>query len=252
MVTIDYRDIPFRFRANPRDPSITNPDGSHPRRFPDFGNFRLWYGEGEASYDGANISFRARVSQKLELQGFYTYSEAEGNVLAGADEFRLTDVQLPAELGRRPRRLRQPARSAVRRLLRSAQHRRPAPHHPERRLPGTVGNQRGPVCTATVRPRRTRSSRTDDPNGDGFIFDLFPGDHVNSKRADSISQFDLRLAKEFTFGGGIGLELIAEMFNVFNEENPAGFGISGQPSTFAGDPLQGEHQLIQLGARVRF
>ncbi len=86
VVSIDYRDIPFRFRANPIDPA------TGVRRFPDFGNFRLWYGNGKASYDGANLSFRARVSEKLEILGFYTYAKAEGNVLAGADEFRLTDV----------------------------------------------------------------------------------------------------------------------------------------------------------------
>ena len=82
-VTIDYRDIPYRFRANPRDPATGQ------LRFPQFANFRLWYGNGFADYDGANISFRARASAKFELQGFYTYSRPR-NILAGADEFRIT------------------------------------------------------------------------------------------------------------------------------------------------------------------
>src|SRR4029079_19395840 len=85
-VTIDYRDIPYRFRANPVDPT------TGARRFPQYGNFRLWVGNGKADYDGANFSFRARATDKLEFVGFYTYSKARGNVLAGADEFRLTDA----------------------------------------------------------------------------------------------------------------------------------------------------------------
>jgi hypothetical protein len=48
---------------------------------------------------------------------------------------------------------------------------------------------------------------------------------------------------------------------VFNEENPAGFAlvfdangrpIGNEPTAFAGDPLQGEQRLTQLGVRVRF
>ena len=50
----------------------------------------MWYGDGEASYKGVNLGFRYRQTQ-FELQGFYTLSEAEGNMLAGADEFRLGD-----------------------------------------------------------------------------------------------------------------------------------------------------------------
>src|SRR5262245_63861513 len=80
-----YRDIPFRFRANPIDPATGL------RRFPAFGNFRLWYGKGFADYTGANIGFRVRQT-KFELQGFYTLSKTTGNILAGADEFRITNA----------------------------------------------------------------------------------------------------------------------------------------------------------------
>jgi carboxypeptidase family protein/TonB-dependent receptor-like protein len=251
-VSVDYRDIPFRFRANPIDPA------TGVRRFPDFGNFRLWYGNGEASYDGANASFRARVSQKLELQGFYTYSEAEGNVLAGADEFRLTDLgyQPSWRVGRdvSVNPLDPLCDACIGPLNTDARHRITL-----------SGVYQGPWGVNVAGMYRYRSATpytvftTNDPNNDGFIVDLLPGGEVNSERGDSFSQFDLRLAKEFTFGQ-VGLELIAEMFNVFNETNPAGFNVLFQngnptgiaPTTFAGDPLQGEHQLIQLGARLRF
>ncbi|HEY2291987.1 MAG TPA: TonB-dependent receptor [Thermoanaerobaculia bacterium] len=252
-VDIKYRDIPFRFRANPIDPATGQ------RRFPQFGNFRLWYGNGKADYDGANVSFRARVSSKLEMQGFYTYSEAKGNVLAGADEFRLTDVNY------------EPA-------FRSARDVSADPLNP------LCGACSGPLNT-DARHRVTLSAvyqgpwginlngvfryhsatpytifTNSDPNHDGFRFDLLPGDHVNSQRGHSFSQLDLRLSKLFNIGP-VGLELIAEVFNLFNESNPAAYTVTFdaagnptglKPTAFAGDPLQGEQRLAQLGVRIRF
>ncbi len=252
-VSIDYRDIPFRFRANPVDPATGT------TRFP-FANFRLWDGNGEASYDGFNVSFRARASQKLELQGFYTYSEAEGNVLAGADEFRLTDLGFAPSF----RVGRDVSVNPLDPLCAACT----GPLNSDARHRITLsGVYQGPWGINAAGMYRYRSATpytvftTSDPNHDGFIVDLLPGDHVNSKRGDSFSQFDLRLSKEFNFGSRLGLELIAEMFNVFNEENPAGrrilFDANGNPigseaTTYAGDPLQGENQIIQLGARIKF
>jgi hypothetical protein len=251
---INYRDLPFRFRANPVDPA------TGVRRFPDFANFRLWYGGGFADYKGVNLSFRARVNQKLELLGFYTYSEATGNVLAGADEFRLTDVG----------------------------------HQPDLRSARDVSvNPLNPLCAACTGPLDTDSKHritlsavyqapwgvnaagmfryhsgtpytihsANDLNGDGFRLDLPPGvSTVNSARGASFSQFDLRLSKDFNVGS-VGLELIAEVFNLFNEKNPnaytldfdaAGNPIGAHPTAFAGDTLQGEQRLAQLGLRVKF
>jgi hypothetical protein len=61
--TVAYRDVPFRFRANP------NTGPGQPRRFPQFGNFRLWYGKGFADYKGANFNVRARLTTRATLQG---------------------------------------------------------------------------------------------------------------------------------------------------------------------------------------
>ncbi|HYT32914.1 MAG TPA: hypothetical protein VEO37_09995, partial [Thermoanaerobaculia bacterium] len=90
--------------------------------------------------------------------------------------------------------------------------------------------------------------------------DLPPGvGHVNEGRGHSFSQFDIRLSKDIIFTGSFGVEVLAEVFNVFNSTNPAGYrgNLSdpttfGQPSKYAGDPLQGEQRLVQLGARVHF
>ena len=252
-VDIAYRDIPFRFRANPIDPT------TGVRRFPQFGNFRLWYGNGKADYDGVNLSFRARVSDKLEMLGFYTYSKATGNVLAGADEFRLTDVgyepafRAARDVSANP--LDPLCRACIGPLNTDARHRVTL----SAVYQGPWGvNVNGIFRYHSATPVTIFSSN--DPNGDGFRFDLLPGDHVNSQRGHSFSQLDMRLSKVFNVGP-VGLELIAEVFNLFNEKNPAGYTVvfdangnpTGiKPTVFAGDPLQGEQRLAQLGVRIRF
>ncbi|HEX5717425.1 MAG TPA: TonB-dependent receptor [Thermoanaerobaculia bacterium] len=257
-VRINYRDIPYRFRANPIDPATGN------RRFP-FANFRLWYGDGQANYSGVNLSARARLSDKLEMQAFYTYSEATGNILAGADEFRLTDAGHQADLGGGRRDVSAnpldpqcskcfgPLNTDARnRITLSAVYRAPlginvsGMFRYRSALPYSAFEYRDLDGAGPNPPQPV------DLNGDGFAYDFRGGQGVNTERGASFSQLDLRLSKEFTFGDRFGVELIGEMFNVFNEENPTAFNALGQPSAFAGDPLQGEQQLAQLGVRFSF
>jgi outer membrane receptor protein involved in Fe transport len=262
LVRIEYRNIPFRFRANPIASGTT-------RRFNQFGNFRIWTGQGEADYEGVNLGIRARATDKLELQGFYTLSEATGNVLAGADEFRLTNT------------LHQPDRAAV---------------------PDQSVNPLDPNCAACFGPLDTDARHrvtlsalyrapfainvggilryrsalpyTDwsgvDLNGDGFAMDLPSGvSGMNTLRGSDFSQIDLRISREFNFAANFGIELMAEVFNVMNKDNPAryrGARWSGRnsagalipnpayqtPAAYAGDPGQPEQRLMQLGVRIRY
>jgi len=248
--SIRYRDIPFRFRANGFLDASGNPQAA--RRFPQFGNFRVWYGEGEADYQGANIGFRARISNKLEMQGFYTYSEADGNILAGADEFRLTNAgHQPESGGFRDASVnfRDPLCGACfgplntdarNRVTLSALYQAPFGIN----LSGVLRYRSGLPYT---------NHAGSDLDGDGFTSDLAPGtSNVNDQRGDSFQQVDVRVSREFGFGGSFGIELIGEVFNLFNDENPAGFNSNGQPTTFSGDPLQGEQQLAQFGVRLKF
>ncbi|MFA6958712.1 MAG: TonB-dependent receptor [Thermoanaerobaculia bacterium] len=250
LVSIRYRDIPYRFRANPRLDANGNAQAS--RRFSNFGNFRLWIGDGEANYDGANLGVRARLTNKLELQGFYTYSETDGNVLAGADEFRLTDV------GHQPDW----------RIARDASIDPLNPHCDACFGPLNTDSRHKVTLSALYRGAwdmtysgvlRYRSALPytrlagSDVDGDGFAQDLAAGvDHVNDARGDSFSQVDLRLSKLFRLGEDYGIEIIGEVFNIFDSENPSSFDRTGTPNAYAGDPLQGEQRLMQLGARVTF
>jgi len=252
LVSIDYHDIPFRFRANPVDPATGD------RRFSDFANFRLWYGNGRAKYDAANFGVRWRAP-KVDLQGFYTYGKADGNVLAGADEFRLTDR------GYQPGLARDVSVNPLDPLCGACF----GPLNTDARHKLTLGGTftlPWEINLSTMFRYRSATPYTfwaaQDLNGDGFNFDLPPGvDKVNSKRGHSFSQLDLRLSHDFRFGNTAGVELIAEMFNVFNEKNPAAFSVDHDgagnpvgltPNAYAGDPLQGEQRLIQVGLRAHF
>ena len=250
--TVAYRDIPFRFRANP----LTGV--GQPRRFPDFGNFRLWYGKGFADYKGANFNIRAKLTTRLTLQGFYTLSKITGNVLAGADEFRLSnlDYQPDLAIGRdvSVNPLNPLCDACIGPLNTDARHRAT--------VAGTYTFAHDVVLAGTLRARSATPYNIHagvDLNGDGFRIDLPPGvANVNSGRGSAFSQLDLRAAKLFRFSDATSIEALIEVFNLFNATNPAGYNGNrssttfGQPSTFAGNPLQGEQRLAQVGLRFHF
>jgi TonB dependent receptor/Carboxypeptidase regulatory-like domain len=249
-VSIEYDNIPYRFRGNPIDPA------TGVRRFPQFSNFRIWYGEGEATYEAINLQVRTRGA-KFQAQGFYTYSEAEGNVLAGADEFRLTntghqpDLSIGRDVSVNP--LDPQCARCFGPLNTDSRHR--VTFAGQYSAPWGI-NASGIFRYRSALPYTEHVGR--DTNGDGFSLELPPGGKVNNRRGASFSQLDLRLSKEFSFANDLSIEIIAELFNVFNEENPAAFignrraANFGQATTFAGDPLQGEQRLGQLGLRIRF
>ncbi|HUK11745.1 MAG TPA: TonB-dependent receptor, partial [Thermoanaerobaculaceae bacterium] len=239
-----YRDLPYRYRANPY---ISATD----RLFTPLGisnNFRIWTGDGFADYQGVNLGVHLR-GEKYELQGFYTLSRATGNVLGGADEFRLTRLEYQPD-------------------FKSYRDQSVNPYDP------TCGGKCvGPLDT-DARHRVTLAGSYRLPAGftvsgmfryhSGTPYTLLTADqfgnvalpagvsHVNSATGASFSQFDLRVAWAFDFAKDLGAEVFAEMFNVFNEKNPALYTSNGQPNAYAGDPYQGEQRLIQLGARFHF
>jgi len=253
-VRVNYRHIPYRFRANPFVDANRNGtvDPNETRRFPQFGNFRLWYGNGEANYDGIHLSGHARISDHFELQGFYTYSETSGNVLAGADEFRITDAGHQSDVGGARRDVSvDPLNPQCDRCF--------GPLSTDARHRVTLSALwRAPLGINVSGMYRYRSALpytkfiAQDLNGDGFAYDLPGRQGVNTERDASFSQLDMRLSKEFSFADAFSVEVVGEVFNVLNEDNPTLFDRFGQPHAFAGDPLQGEQRLAQLGLRLRF
>lgn len=249
---IQYKDIPFRFRANPVDPATGK------RRFSDFSSFRVWYGKGKAKYDGINLGGHARLGDRFELQGFYTLSHSTGNVLGGADEFRITAADYQPDL----RSVRDQSVNPYDPLCSACV----GPLNTDARHRVTLsGAYRAPfgINVSGILRYHSATPYTDwagvDLNGDGYAFDLPSGvSHVNSKRGSSFSQIDLRLSKAFKFFNNYGVELIGEVFNLANSKNQAGYvgnrnsANYGLPTKFAGDPGLGEQRLAQLGLRLTF
>ena len=247
-VHIDYENIPFRFRANPTvgGARILGPEQTS-------GNIRLWVSDGSATYKGFNIGFHAR-SAKFESQGFYTWSEANGNVLTGADEFRLWDAgsQADAQTNTPVNPLDPYSSENYGPLFTDARHR--VTLSTLYRAPFDIN------ISGILRYRSAYPYSLLQPGSVthfGYPNVLQSGvSHVNTARGNSFSQLDVRLSKDFRFGSSYGIELIGEIFNLLNSKNGTRFvrNSAGQyePTIFAGDTGQGEQRLAQLGLRLRF
>ncbi|HEY2830716.1 MAG TPA: TonB-dependent receptor [Thermoanaerobaculia bacterium] len=246
-VSARYRDIPYRFRADPIDPA-TGKRQFDPNIVPS--TFRVWANDGHANYDGINIGFHARAGSNFEAQGFYTLSRTKGNILAGADEFRVIDP------GHQPDVLRDTSIDSFNPNCSACN----GPLDTDARHRITLsGVYRAPYGISVSGILRYHSGfpytvfAGTDVNGDGYNEDLAPGhSNVNDARGASFSQLDARIAKEFHLSGQYGVEVMLEAFNLFNSKNAATFDSTGTAHAYAGDPGQGEQRLLQIGARIRF
>jgi hypothetical protein len=87
---------------------------------------------------------------------------------------------------------------------------------------------------------------------------------VNCGRGARFTQLNLRVSKRIALLGGSRLDLIGEIFNLFDASNPASFnrqrllGVNNpnpdfmQPTAFAGDFQQPEQRVGQIGVRLTF
>jgi hypothetical protein len=87
---------------------------------------------------------------------------------------------------------------------------------------------------------------------------------VNCSRRAGFSQFNLRVSRTFPLTGGVRIEALGEVFNLFNAKNPA-FSLTQQriangvpspgfmqPNAYAGDVGQTEQRIGQIGFRLTF
>jgi hypothetical protein len=250
---VEFRDQFLRFRAN----GYTVPFDANTKLLPDFGNFRVWFNGGFADYNGFSVSYRTRLSAKLQLQGAYTLAKVEGNTLPGSDEFRLgeprnlagcRDCSLDFMVGPKDN----PAQNGP--LDTDARH---------RFVLSAIGDLpwglqlSGFFRVNSKRPYNVFVAESTD--GNRFAYGLAPGQsNVNGARGSGFSQLDIRVTETLSFTQAFRIQAILEVFNVFNAENPANFvGNVNDPAfgtaiNFAGDPGQGEQRLMQLGFRVEF
>ena len=109
----------------------------------------------------------------------------------------------------------------------------------------------GAIVTASSAPPYNHTTGTDD-NLDFVINDRPPGVRFNALRASPFFTTDLRLTRKFRFGETRNVELIWEMFDLFNTANLTDYNGNQRASTFrqaraALPPFQ-----AQLGVRFAF
>jgi len=244
-VWAEGKDLGYRPRVNVR---VTR---GGPRRFagilPTYGStrFRINNADGRSSYKAVSLTFKKRWDGKLQFLTSYTLSEALGTSRGGVDELSASDVldgfdpAGDAQFG--------PVGTDARHRVNASAVWAPG-----------AGFTIAPIFRYRSKSPYNITAGT-DLNGDGANFDLPPGvETVNSGRGADNKQLDLRLSKKFKMGGPRAVELIGEVFNVFNSKNPGGFvgnmraSNFGQPTEFAGDFKRSEQRLGQIGLRFEF
>jgi hypothetical protein len=247
---IDVDGVGSRGRNLGRGMNLNTTPNLGPYRFadilPNVGSvpFLVWTPRNKGTYQGVTIAFRRQWDGRLQFLGSYTLSKARSTARAGTDEFSgagLLDATQPfsaAQFG---------------------------PSATDARHRVTISGVWSPGAGFTVAPIFRFHSRLpynmragSDLNRDGVNFDLPPGiTTVMAGRGASFSQLDVRVSKLFHLRR-TRLQLLAEVFNVFDARNPAGFvgnmasSQFGQPTAFAGDAGLGEQRLAQLGVRLEF
>jgi hypothetical protein len=209
-------------------------------------NFRIDTSDGVSHYKGVTVSLKKRWDGKIQLNGWYTLSKSTSSASQRAtDEFGDYNVINMFDPF-------QDAQEAVTRT--DATHR------------FTVSGSWNPGAGFTVSPVFRYRSKTPynvisgvDTNRDGSLVNDFPAGvtQYNSARGSDFKQLDVRLSKRFALGK-TRLELIGEVFNAFNSENPGNYNGTmtsntfGQPTTYAGDFQRGEQRVGQIGVRFEF
>jgi len=107
------------------------------------------------------------------------------------------------------------------------------------------------IVTANSAPPFDQTTGRDN-NGDGARNDRDPGVRVNSLRGESYFNTDLRLSKRFFIDDTKNIEVLWEMFNLFNTANVVNFNGKQTSSTFAKGRAALAPFQAQLGFRLTF
>ena len=224
---------------------------------------------GRSRYRGLLLSLRRRLSGAADFMASYTLSKAEDNSSVYIGQVESNGAgRNPADLdglplGFDPEAERGPADSDQRhRLVLSGSH----------SVPGGI-QVAAIVTAASGRPFTPLAGA--DLNGDGLLFAdrartnvLDPATSVrrNSERLGNEFRIDIRVAKRFALGSTTAIDLIADLFNVFNRTNFTEINNVFGAGQFPQEPLRdtsgrvtyGRYEKaapprqVQLGIRLNF
>jgi hypothetical protein len=228
---------------------------------------------GETWYRGVTASVRGRLAGRGQFLGSYTLSKAEDN----STDFQSNFIPENNGFGRNPE-----DRSGLPIGFDPMAERGPATHDQRHRLvlsgtyslPGELGVS-AILTAASGRPFTPLAGLDLNGDGNGGAFPpdrarvnpLDPASSVgrNSESTDAIVSVDLRVSKALPLGGRSTLDLIVDVFNLFNrvnfieDTNQSSFAIFG-PGAYpaAALPTYGRYTLtdpprqIQLAAKISF
>jgi hypothetical protein len=228
---------------------------------------------GETWYRGLTASVRGRLAGRGQFLGSYTLSKAEDN----STDFQSNFIPENNGRGRNPE-----DRSGLPLGFDPMAERGPATHDQRHRLvlsgtyslPGELGVS-AILTAASGRPFTPLAGLDLNGDGNGGAFPpdrarvnpLDPASSVgrNSESTDAIVSVDLRVSKALPLGGRTTLDLIVDVFNLFNrvnfieDTNQSSFAIFG-PGAYPAAPLPtyGRYTLtdpprqIQLAAKISF
>jgi len=275
-VSVDYvrvegRDLNLRLRPN------ALVDG---RRFlgdlpiqPNSIGFRTALSKGSSRYDAMIAAVRRRLRRGLDFNVSYTLAKATSDVGTAYDEIvqnLVQDVRDPFAPVQQGPSTRTDARHrlTVSAIVDAPWGLRVSPMFfyrsalPTHTFEGIDLNRDGNVNDKTDRAYRFAGLNDD---GTARIDETGACETVNCSRRAPFSQLSLRVSRGFALRGGIRLEAIGEVFNLFNARNPfippttqrlsptgAPLASFMQPTAFAGDVQQPEQRIGQVGFRLTF
>lgn len=228
---------------------------------------------GETWYRGLTASVRGRLAGRGQFLGSYTLSKAEDN----STDFQSNFIPENNGRGRNPE-----DRSGLPIGFDPMSERGPATHDQRHRLvlsgtytlPGELGVS-AILTAASGRPFTPLAGLDLNGDGNGGAFPpdrarrdpLDPSTSVgrNSETTDAIMNVDVRVSKALPLGGRTTLDLMLDVFNLFNrvnfieDTNQSSFAIFGPGAypaaalpTFGRYTLAGPPRQIQLAAKISF
>jgi outer membrane receptor protein involved in Fe transport len=226
---------------------------------------------GESEYNGLIMGIKRRMTNGFDLTATYTLAESKSNIGTAADELNQNNIQDVALLYNDPRTWGPTGRTDARHSGTLA-----AVWVKKGLTISPIFTFRSPLPIATIDGRDLNSnSVTNDLSAKAYKFTGFDGttatyDEIgpcetwNCSRGAWRTLMNLRMSYNLHLIGSSRVELIGEVFNLFNAKNPGGFNTSQfttagapntgfmQPTTFAGDFQAGEQRVGQLGFRFTF
>jgi outer membrane receptor protein involved in Fe transport len=226
---------------------------------------------GKSDYKGLITGLKRRMTNGIDLTVNYTLAKARSNIGTAVDELNQNNIQDVALLYDDPRTWGPTGRTDARHsgAIGGIFQWRGATIAP-------IFSFRSPLPISTIDGRDLNSnSVTNDLNTNAYRFTGFDGTTAtfeedgpcetwNCSRGAWRTQMNLRASYGFRLYGTTRLEVIGEVFNLFNAKNPGGFTTSEfntdgtrnasfmQPTTFAGDFQAGEQRVGQIGFRFTF